>query len=293
MTTEDITLRPGFQVIDAGPERTFRVGAASTTDPVPTYPASTGEAYAQLPGIRGEMLTGPWLNGPAGTPPGGTLGVLIDGVSAYAALLGRPEASWSVSAEISLDLCGLVPGDGTMLAADARIVGAGAHGGLSSGTVADSSGRVIGQFRQHTRWVGGPADMPAEVVQGGLVPAADLAAPADLTELIGAHVQAADGGAVVEIPVTGELMNPMGNMHGGVIFTAVDLAAQAALLSVDGPVRTASVHVAYPRPLTPGAPARFEARVRHRGRSFGIVEVTSLNEAHKPCVIATVTTAPD
>jgi uncharacterized protein (TIGR00369 family) len=281
MTTEHIIQRPGLLVLNTGPERVFRVGPAAATD----------ESLGQVPAVRAEMLTGPWLNGPAGTAPGGTLGVLIDGASAYAALLGRPEAGWSVSAQISLDLCGPVPDDGTILTADARILGADAHGGLSAGMVTDANGRTVGQFRQHTRWVSGPSDIPADVLEQALVPSEDLAEPADLTGLLGARVQSADGGAVIEVPVVGELMNPLGNMHGGVIFTAVDLAAQAALLSVDGPMRTASVHVAYPRPLAPGAPARFEARVQHRGRSFGIVQVTSRNAAGKPCVIATVTTS--
>jgi uncharacterized protein (TIGR00369 family) len=159
--------------------------------------------------------------------------------------------------------------------------------------VTDADGRILGQFRQHTRWVPGPPDIPADAGEQALVPSADLAEPANLTELLGARVQAAEGGAVIEVPVVSELMNPLGNMHGGVIFTAVDLAAHAALLSAGGPVRTASVHVAYPRPLTPGRPARFEAQVQHRGRSFGIVQVTSRNEAGKPCVIATVTTGRD
>jgi hypothetical protein len=44
---------------------------------------------------------GPWLNAPAGGPPGGVLGVLVDDVLGCALLLGRPPGLWSVSAEIS------------------------------------------------------------------------------------------------------------------------------------------------------------------------------------------------
>jgi acyl-coenzyme A thioesterase PaaI-like protein len=50
------------------------------------------------------------------------------------------------------------------------------------------------------------------------------------------------------------------------------------------------VHVAYPRPVLPGTTARFEAQVIHSGRSLGLVRVTALNEAGKPCVVASVTT---
>jgi uncharacterized protein (TIGR00369 family) len=239
------------------------------------------------------MLTGPWLNGPAGIPPGGTLGVLVDGVTAYAALLDRPSAAWSVSAEISLDLCGPVPADGSVLTAAARVAGTTGTGALGTGTVTDASGQLLALCHQHTRWIPAPEQTPWETpeeVAPRPVARLDAGSAADLVTLIGARVQAADGGAVAEIPVTPELANPLGNMHGGVIFTAVDLTAQAALASVGAPVQTASVRVAYTRPVPLNALARFEARVIHRGRSFGVVEVSSRTEGGKPCVVATVTT---
>jgi uncharacterized protein (TIGR00369 family) len=306
--------RPTLLVMDTGPERTFGV----------TRPVIDGAGATA--GVSGSMLTGPWLNGPAGIAPGGTLGVLIDGVSACAALLGAPSAAWSVSAEISLDMCGPMPADESMLSARARSLHADEDGGLSAGTVTDGRGRTVALYRQRTRWVKGPSLGTADVgaadtaVVGTAVPGATVSGtagggavevegrefqapgqvpavfggpggPADLTELLDARIQAADGGAIVELPVTGDLSNPLGNAHGGVIFTAVDLAAQAALLSVDGPTRTESVRVSYLRPVPGGTSARFEARVAHRGRTLGLVQVTALNEKGKPAVIATVTTA--
>lgn len=277
--------------MDADPERTFRVGQSVMT--------GTGAAD----GVTGSMLTGPWLNGPAGIAPGGALGVLIDGVSAFAALLGRPDGSWSVSAEISLDMCRPLP-EAAVLTAHARLDHAGADGGLASGTITGEQGDLVALYRQRTRWVGAPSPAARAAASTAravgrqafgpprkiLAAAGDPSAPADLATLLGARIQAADGGAIVDLPVTGELSNPMGNAHGGVIFTAVDLAAQAALLSAGGPVRTESVRVSYPRPLPGGTTARFEARVAHRGLSLGIVQVTALNDRGKPAVIATVTT---
>lgn len=281
--------RPGLLVSDSGPDRTFRV----------TPPVFTGSGTAAV--VTGSMLTGPWLTGPAGIAPGGTLGVLIDGISACAAILGLPGASWSVSAEISLDMCGPMPGAGRLLTAEARWFSADKTGGLAAGTVTGEQGQPVALFRQHTRWVGLPPSF-AETQAGGqeFVPPGQVPAvidgpgvPADLTELLGARIQAADGGATVDFPVTGDLANPLGNAHGGVIFAAVDLAAQAASLSVGGPARTASVRVNYTRPVLAGTTARVEARVAHRGRSLGVVHVTALNEQGKPAVIATVTTAPE
>jgi uncharacterized protein (TIGR00369 family) len=295
MTTDEIRTRPDFIVMDAGPERVFRVGLPSGPDPsaAPAAPVPDGASAAgnvATPTVTIPMLTGPWLNGPAGVAPGGTLGVLIDGVTAYAALLGRPANAWSVSAEISLDLCGPMPADGSILTADARLVGADATGALGTATVTDASGRVIALGRQHTRWIPAPDITPWAARKQVPTRLAETDGPADLVTLIGARVQAADGGAVAQVPVTRDLTNPLGNMHGGVIFAAVDLTAQAALASVGAPVQTASVRVAYVRPLPLNGAARFEARVIHRGRSFGVAEVSCVNEANKPTVIATVTT---
>lgn len=289
MTTDTADGRPRLLVMDTGPERTFRVG----------MPAMAGADVAD--GVTGSMLTGPWLTGPAGTAPGGSLGVLIDGVSAYAALLGRPPGRWSVSAEISLDMCGPLPPGGSVLSAHARLVQAGADGGLAAGTVTGEQEQVVALYRQHTRWVQVPpavaAAAAAQSPEAPFWPPAEIPAvtggpsvPADLAGLLGARIQSADGCAGLDFPVTGDLTNPLGSTHGGVIFAAVDLAAQAALLSVDGPVRTASVRVSYPRPLPGGTTARFEAQVVHRGRSLGVVQVTARTEQGKPAVIATVTT---
>ncbi|MGH3171071.1 MAG: hypothetical protein ACRDN0_35050, partial [Trebonia sp.] len=92
MTADSASGQAELLMMDSGPERTFRVrrpalGGADTAD-----------------GVTGSMLTGPWLIGPAGIVPAGVLGVLIDNVSAYALVLGRPPGGWSVSAEISLDI---------------------------------------------------------------------------------------------------------------------------------------------------------------------------------------------
>jgi uncharacterized protein (TIGR00369 family) len=288
MSTDSTEQRQLLLAMDGGPERTFRVGRA--------WPAEDGE-----PGdVTGTMVTGPWLTGPAGTIPGGTLGVLVDNALAYALLQDRGLDQWSVSAEISVDLCGPVPADGTPLTVRARRVHFGAKGGLASGTVTGPDGTVIALCSQHTRWIPAPPfaedpDAWVKVHGADPVPADVVAAsggPASLTELLGARIRAADGCAVLELPVTGELANPLGNLHGGVTFCAVDVAAHAALQSVGGPTSTASVHVAYPRPVLPGTTARFEAQVIHSGRSLGLVRVSALNEAGKPCVVASVTTGP-
>lgn len=280
-------MRHPLLVMDGGPERTLRVGRPVSGD----HPDE----------VSATMVTGPWLNGPAGAVPGGALGVLVDNALAHVLLRNRVPDRWSVSAEISLDLCAPVPADGTPLTVRARTTHFGEKGGLSAGTVTGPDGTVVATCSQHTRWI--PSPFKPEDVEAffksrmaepgrGMTAAEVYAAggPASLTELLDARVRAADGCAVLDVPTTQELCNPLGNMHGGITFCAVDLAAQAALASVGGPVHTGSVHVAYPRPVTPDTTARFEAQVMHSGRSLGLVRVTALNEAGKPCVVASVTT---
>jgi hypothetical protein len=40
------------------------------------------------------MPSGPWLRGPAGFPPGGVVGVLVD-VLGFAIIRQRPDAFWT------------------------------------------------------------------------------------------------------------------------------------------------------------------------------------------------------
>lgn len=274
-------------VMDGGPERAFRVGRA----------APVGDGSGDVASL---MVTGPWLAGYEGAVPGGSLGVLVDNATAVALLYDRRfTGKGSVSAQISVDLCAPVPADGSLLSARCGKAYFGERGGLATGTVTAPDGTLIARCAQHTRWVQSPfkpEDIEAFLAareQDPGTPASEVIAaggPSSLLELLDARVKAADGGAVLELPVTRELANPMGNLHGGITFAAVDLAAQAAAASVGAPVHAQSVRVAYPRPLPAGQTVRFEAQVVHRGRSLGLVNVTAGNEAGKPCVVASVTT---
>jgi uncharacterized protein (TIGR00369 family) len=96
---------------------------------------------------------------------------------------------------------------------------------------------------------------------------------------------------MLAVAVTPDLANPLGNLHGGITLLVSDLVAQAAFAAAGGPTRTTSVHVAYPRPMPLGTTVRFEGQVIHRGRTFGVAQVTALNASGRPCAVATVTTS--
>jgi uncharacterized protein (TIGR00369 family) len=241
------------------------------------------------------MTSGPWLNGPAGRPLSGALGVLIDNVLGYALLEHRPPGGWSVSAEISLDLCRPLPAGVTELSAWARAGHCGPGSGLAHGEVRDRDGRIVARCAQHGRWAPMPTLLPPAPAGTRPEPAdaeqARAGAP-DLAGLLGVRAHPAEDGARLELTVTRDLVNPLGNLHGGITLCLCDLVAQAAIGAVNGPPDTASVRVAYPRPLPLGTTARFECRVAHRGRSFAVAQVTVTSASGKPCVIATVTTGP-
>lgn len=282
MTTAESTGQgQGLLVVSGGPESLFRVAG----------PSEDGDA------VRSSMPQGPWLNGPDGRPPAGVLGVLIDNVLGYAIMLRRPTGRWSVSAEISLDLFGTdlwgQSLDGLrLLSAEARNEHSDESGGIAAGSVTDDSGRLLARCRQRGRWVPTAPSPPPTATQATMPSWAPPESPG-LAEVLG--IPAAVGsGAYLEVSVTGNLVNPLGNLHGGVALYVCDLVAQVAVGVEGGPWRTASIHVAYPRPLPAGTVARFEGRVMHRGRSFAVIQVTAWNGSGKPCVIATVTAgAPD
>jgi uncharacterized protein (TIGR00369 family) len=215
------------------------------------------------------------------------LGVLVDDVLGCALLLERPPGLWSVSAEISVDLCRPVPADGGVLAAEGRLMYSDDSGGLASGSVVDDAGRLIALCRQHGRWLTAQPEVPPAEQPAPPGPSA----PAALSELLGAWPRAADGCALLTVTVTADLANPLGNLHGGITLLVSDLVAQAAFAAAGGPPRTTSVHVAYPRPMPLGTTVRFEGQVIHRGRTFGVARVTALNATGKPCAVATVTTS--
>jgi uncharacterized protein (TIGR00369 family) len=284
---EGAPARPGRPAVSSGPEKYFGIGRST---------AEGGE-------VMSSMSTGPWLRGPAGQPLGGTVGVLIDDVLGLAIIRQRPAGRWSVSAEISLDLVAPLPADGGRLACRGRLMHAGAHGGIASGTVTDAAGQVIALCGQHSRWVAASsADPEAHVMASGprdpsgAPPAAAVTAVSagagSLAELLHARVQATEGGAELGLTVTADLVNPLGNLHGGITFAACDLVAQVALLAAGGPTQTASIRVAYPRPIPLGATPEFQARLLHRGRGLGIVAVTVTTDDAKPRALATVTTGP-
>jgi uncharacterized protein (TIGR00369 family) len=239
--------------------------------------------------VRGSMVSGSWMTGPDGLPSPGALGVFADDLLGSAIIRHRPPGRWSVSTEISIDVLEPVPGDGSTLRGGANLVHANAAGALATGQVLDASGQVIAVCQQRGRFVddapaGIDLDAPVEL-ERSLLP--DPEAVPNASALLGVR-WAGCGSRELALPVTDVLVNPLGNLHGGVALCASELVAGQALLGSGPPLVTASVHITFVRPSPLGMVVTLTGRVLHRGRTLGVVEVVGTSPEGKVCTLATV-----
>ncbi len=194
-----------------------------------------------------------------------------------------PEGFWAVSTEIHLDFIEDPPVDGAILRAESWVLGRGARAGLAGGRIVDAQGRLIASGTTRLQTV--PLIAP---------PGAPAISPDDLDSRLRARsivdllgVEYAREASGIEFGPSPMLANPMGNIHGGVLLCASEITGSAALADAD--FRTTSIHISYLRPCPSDEPVTFAPKIVHRGRSLGIVEVSSRNTAGKTCTTATVT----
>ncbi|HEY3003653.1 MAG TPA: PaaI family thioesterase [Kribbellaceae bacterium] len=244
--------------------------------------------------VGGAMSTGAWLTGPGAVPRAGGLGVLVDNVLGNAILAGHP-GHWSVSTEIGIDVTGTIPADGSTVRARARSVDADAAGAFATGDVIDASGNVIARCRQRGRFVMPPSapsapSPPTPAATNGSAGVRRERGTAALMSRIGAVTSLAGDGDDLELLSTPALANPMGNLHGGVTLCVSEWTGARALGRAAAPLTTASVHVAYLRPVPVGSRVRFTTHVVHAGRSLGVARVTGRDDAGRACTVTTLVT---
>jgi uncharacterized protein (TIGR00369 family) len=254
-------------VVDSGPESLFRIGPVSFD----------GET------VRVSMPTGPWLTGPDGSALPGSIGVLADNALGYVIIGSRPPDHWSVSTEISLDLVGSVPLDGSRVHAEARVLQSDRSGGLSVGQVTDDAGRLVAVGRQRGRFV--PA-MPETGLVSTRFDVDDLMP--SVQGLLSARLT--PQGLAVE--VAEPLQNPMHNLHGGITLALADLAATHALDDGGPRLVTSSIHAVYARGIPAGSRLDVAATVQHRGRTLATVEVLGRVDGRVSTITRVTAAAP-
>jgi uncharacterized protein (TIGR00369 family) len=247
-----------------------------------------GEVSGDSARTVGSMRTGPWSTELDGSPCAGALGVLIDDVLGYAVVAARPPGHWAVSTEIHADFGRDLPGPGAQLRAESSAIALGPRGGLASGAVRTAAGELIATATERLQYVPGE---PGGLTEAGAAEPAPFDAATDqccLPELLGA-VGSTAGTAVLRFTPSARLANPVGNLHGGVLFAAAELAGRWALAPGTAPLVTSSVHLAFLRPLRLHAEVRLEGSVVHRGRALGVAHVVATAPDGRVCALATVT----
>lgn len=258
-----------------GPDRLFRVG------PVRARPDLPGpEPAGQLgPGVEQTMTAGPWCTGPDGLPGLGSLGVLLDAALGQATINARPDGHWAVTTEMTIDLLGPLPGEGTLTVQAWPVHAAGATV-LARGELRGPGGDLLGIGTEWGRFIpevpeldDGPPPAPG--------PDGDAAAVLGLS---------AGPDGVLRMAPSPALGNERGTVHGGVLAAACEIAAVAALPGpADNPHRTGSLHVTYLRPADTTELNTVPVEVVHGGRSFGVLRAAVVRPDGKPAATATVT----
>ncbi len=239
----------------------------------------------------GVMKTGAWMLDAEDRPCAGALGVLIDDTFGYVVVLERPsDQGWAVSTEISIDFPGPLPVDGSLLRAEGRLVELNARAGLSRGRVVDGAGRTVAIGTQRSQFVTRTPSLPLSPASPPSSPAGVAPGPdASPRDLLRKAAWRREGGPILELSVTPEMVNPMEALHGGILLWGSEIVGLEALRGADRPLATAAIRIAYVRPGPGEGAVTFRAEVLHLGRTFGVAQVTSYNPAGKKCGIATVT----
>jgi len=233
--------------------------------------------------VRGTMITGPWLRGSAasdGQGHAGTLAVLVDDVLGYA--INAVTGSWSISTEIGLDIVAPVPVDGSTLYAESSVMHIDAVGGLAHGVVRNEAGDTIAHCYQRGRWVDGIP--PTETGTRRPVAPTESTEAESLQALLGEAVRAT--GAGVSVDVVPRVANPLGNLHGGISLCVAEWLAASTL---PFPGTTASIRAYYIRGVPLGDSVLATPMIQHKGRTYGVVQVTASTPTGKPATITTVT----
>ncbi len=234
---------------------------------------------------HGAMRLAPPAPGAADGPAEGALGVLVDDVLGYAAVAVAPPGHWSVSTDIAIDLTGGWWDATGLFTAQARAVHADPRASLAVCHVIDEAGTPIAHATQRGRYL--------PLREGGIEPdeGEPDAASAGAGAVDDALGLARDGSDLV-LPGSPLVLNRQKSLHGGISLYVSQRAARAELdrAGLTGLAPT-SIRITYPRPFTGRRDVRYRAVLRHRGRSFAVLDVTG-TEAGRTGTLAQVTAHP-
>jgi uncharacterized protein (TIGR00369 family) len=264
-----LTARPrAVPFLPGGPEAMLHVG-------------DVGGTSAQA---TGAMRTGPWVLAADGvTPSPGSLGVLADVVWGGAAVACAPARVWGASTQLTVSFGAPLPADGSLLWAGGEAVHHDSHTSLGVGWVKTADGRLVATGTQRTRFMAEiPAASPPPVVHASRD-------DRDLATLLGLTYDDADQ---LRFPTNESVANPAGNVHGGILFSLVELAAADAIGAAGAGLSAEAVSVHYLRASHVGETLRCETEVLHRGRTAATVVVRCRRPDDRICAMGTAHFGP-
>lgn len=263
-----------------------------TARPVPYFRGAPEAAFGLAPvttrgnTAQASMSPGPWLlNQRNGRLHQGCIGVLVDDVTAYAALTGRSEDQWGVSSAISVDFHSPIPAGTQRLAATATLDHRSSGWAHSSGFVTTDAGELVATIGQRMRYLSGSSavhERPGEPAgPPSWLPSLDsllmlTSQHGNRTEL---HLEALPG-----------MGNPLGMVHGGVGLCVSELAARTAWSASPDhpgePFHTAGLRITYLRPGRLDGDLTLTVAILHASRSVVLTEVRMLNANGQTATLA-------
>lgn len=266
------------------------------TSPGPTAPATddwragtnpmrlfrVGRLHPDGDELAAEMAVGPWLGDGAGGHAVAGLGVLVDEALGGAVFGARPPGTVSVTSELTLDVAQPPPWDAAMLVCRVSVAAVHEDCGLAAARVETGDGALVALGTTWCRFLpAGGAALAADYWEAGTPPPADVGVAA----LLGTTTSAT-GGVLSPLP---SHANGLGDVHGGVVLGAVELAGRAVLAAGMPTARTTSVRTSYLRPTRLGADVELAVEVVRAGRTVAVAHVTTVGADGRATTASTVT----
>jgi uncharacterized protein (TIGR00369 family) len=232
------------------------------------------------------MAMSRYRNPLTGAPTIGPLAILVDAAAGIVNHYRRRPDQWTVSSELSMDVCleGLGDLDGPVLAT--------AHalsplGSTSLGICTLSyDGTVIGSGTVRSFFVDTEprsSEWPPETLS--------LSSETPIADRMAVHVASHAAGHVLAQRVDPCLNNEIDIVHGGVAAAGLEFVASAAINEgrADTPLQTASLRVNFLRPFIAGANTRYEGAALRVGRNTAVGDAQAIGDDGKVALIARIT----
>lgn len=263
-----------------------------TTRPVPYFRGAPEVAFGMEPvttqddTAQASMRPGPWaLNQDDGRLHQGCIGVLVDDVTAYAALTGRAEDQWGVSSAISVDFHSPIPAGTARLAGTATLDHRSGGWSHSSGRVTTDAGQLVATVGQRMRYFPGTSavhDQPGQPAEApSWLPSLD-----SLLTLTSQHGNRTE----LQLETLPEMRNPLGVLHGGVGLCVSELAGRTAWAASPEhpgePFHTSAIRISYLRPGRLDGDLTLSVEILHASRSVVLAEVRMHNAGGETATLA-------